>query len=380
MKIYFLTGATGVVGSAIAQRLLEEPDTRIKLLIRALSQTDLDARLDVLCVYWGLDAVSRRTRVEAIRGDTTVPYFGIAPERYAALSTECTHIVHCAAMVRMNLPIEEARLSAVVGAYNILDFARAARAAGTLEKVEFISTVGVGGRLPGVLPERWITEERTFHNTYEQAKAEAETVVAAALEEGLPMTVHRLSMVIGHSCTGRIINFQIFYHLAEFLSGTRSYGLFPNPGKTTLDIVPVDYVAEVVVWSSRQPGTIGSVLHLCAGPERALPLLNLRDRIGRKFRAAGFAVPPPVIIPAGIFRAAVPILRVIMPANIRRALNALPIFLEYLAEDQSFGNQASSELLNRAGICYPATTDYVDRALDYYLAHGKRAKPASSKT
>jgi nucleoside-diphosphate-sugar epimerase len=235
----------------------------------------------------------------------------------------------------------------------------------------------VGGRLPGTLPERWITEKRTFHNTYEQAKSEAETVVAAALSEGLPITVHRLSMVIGHSCTGRTISFQIFYHLAEFLSGTRTYGLFPNPGKTKLDVVPVDYVAEAVVWSSRQAGTVGPVLHLCAGPERALPLLNLRERVRRKFRAAGITLPPPMTIPAGIFRAAVPILRVIMPAKIRRALNALPIFLDYLAEDQSFGNRASSELLQKAGICYPATADYVDRALDYYLAHGKRSRELS---
>jgi nucleoside-diphosphate-sugar epimerase len=377
MKTYFLTGGTGIVGSAIAQRLLEQPDTRIKLLIRAASQTELDARLDTLCVYWGLDVVSRRTRVEAIRGDTTLPWFGIAQERYAALSTECTHIVHCAAMVRMNLPIEEARASAVGAADNILILARASRSAGILEKVEFLSTVGVGGRLPGHLPERWITEERSFHNTYEQAKAEAETVAAAAVGEGLPITVHRLSMVIGHGSTGRIISFQIFYHLAEFLSGTRTFGLFPNPGQTKLDVVPVDYVADAVVWSSRQAGTLGPVLHLCAGPERALPLFSLRERIRRKFRAAGIAVPPPVTIPVGIFRAAVPILRVIMPPKIRRALNALPIFLDYLDEDQSFGNRASSELLEKAGIYYPTTTDYVDRALDYYLAH---RTPEPSKT
>ena len=380
MKTYFLTGGTGVVGSTIVQRLLEQPDTRIRLLIRAASQTELDARLDALCAYWGLDGIARRARVEAIRGDTTLPCFGIAQERYAALSTECTHIVHCAAMVRMNLPIEEARASAVVAAHNILGLARACRSAGTLEKVEFLSTVGVGGRLPGNLPERWITEERAFHNTYEQAKAEAETVVAAAIGDGLPITVHRLSMVIGDAVTGRIISFQIFYHLAEFLSGTRTYGLFPDPGNTKLDVVPVDYVAEAVVWSSQQAATVGPVMHLCAGPERSLPLLTLRERVRRKFLSAGIALPPAVTVPAGVFRAAVPILRVIMPANIRRALNALPIFLDYLAEDQSFGNQASSRLLQKAGICYPATTDYLDRVLDYYLAHAKRSKPDASKT
>ena len=124
--------------------------------------------------------------------------------------------------------------------------------------------------LPGALPERWITESREYHNTYEQAKAEAEVLVARGVAEGLPITVHRPSMVVGDSRTGDVMRFQIFYHLVEFLSGRRTFGFFPAFGATRLDIVPVDYVANAVVWSSGRQDTVGRILHLCAGPEESL--------------------------------------------------------------------------------------------------------------
>lgn len=65
----------------------------------------------------------------------------------------------------------------------------------------------------GVLPECWITEARTFHDIYEQAKAEAERYLQNVLPEGLPITIHHPSMVIGDAGSGRIIHFQIFYAL-----------------------------------------------------------------------------------------------------------------------------------------------------------------------
>lgn len=56
-----------------------------------------------------------------------------------------------------------------------------------LEKIEFVSTVGVGGRTHGTVPEEWLHGRREFHNTYEQAKAEAEQVVfTPQLERGRP--------------------------------------------------------------------------------------------------------------------------------------------------------------------------------------------------
>ena len=52
MKTYFVTGATGAIGSALIPILLQDSDTRINLLLRAKSVEDLGARLEELFLFW----------------------------------------------------------------------------------------------------------------------------------------------------------------------------------------------------------------------------------------------------------------------------------------------------------------------------------------
>jgi thioester reductase-like protein len=365
MSTYFVTGATGVVGSVVTEALLKDPSVRVRLLIRARDDRELEARRADLLRFWGDERFEVDGRVVAIRGDATLPGLGIASGAYLELAREVTHIVHCAAAVRMNLPLEEARRSAVTATRNVIDLARACREG--LRKVEIVSTVGVGGRRPEALGERWLSEPREFHNTYEQAKAEAEALVEQEIANGLPAAVHRPSMVIGDSRTGKILRFQIFYHLAEFLTGRRTLGLFPAPGPTRLDLVPADYVGRAIAWSSTQRATAGRVLHLCAGPEHSLPIAMVRERVRARFAKAGIRLPPGLTVPRSWFRAAVPALAALATEKQRRALGTLPIFLDYLAENQVFANAATVELLAAAGIVLPDLRETLDRALDYYL-------------
>ena len=371
MKNYFVTGATGAIGSALIPILLPDPQNQVSLLLRAKSPEDLAARLEALFSFWqiGPDDLTARQRVNALRGDVTQPRFGLADADYRTLCADCTHIVHSAGNVRMNLPIEQARHSSVDSAHNIIELADNCRG---LEKVEFVSTVGVGGRTKGALPEEWILTPRGFHNTYEQAKAEAEVTVQTAVERGLPATVHRPSMVVGDTISGRIIHFQIFYHLCEFLSGRRTLGLAPGFGVARLDIVPADYVAQAIAWSSTSTASTGWIIHTCSGPDLALPLEPLRDTVRRAFSAAGRRLPPVIDLPTGVFKALLAGVSIFMPAETRRAIRTLPVFLDYLATEQSFANHRSQALLAEAGLALPTPASYLDKVLGYYLANSKR--------
>ena len=367
MTSVFLTGGTGVVGSAIARALLDVPSMRLQLLTRAHSDEEARERVRSLGGFWNLPDDHVSARVEAVRGDASLPRFGLEPDRFEQIAANTSRIVHCAALVRMNLPLAEARTSAVGAAENVLQLARASQRAGRLEKVEFLSTVGVSGTRPGVLPETWITEARGYHNTYEQAKAEAEALVARGVAEGLPISVHRPSMVVGDSKTGEVMRFQIFYHLVEFLSGRRTFGVSPAFGATRLDIVPVDYVANAVVWSSGRQDTAGRILHLCSGSDESLGLAELQARVRAAFVATGLRVPKRISIPRSMLRAALPVAQAFRRGPSRRALSTLPIFLAYLAGDQSFANIETRKLLAVAGIPLPPVDAYLGRVLDSYL-------------
>lgn len=369
MSTYFITGATGAVGSALVPLLMEAPDTELRLLIRAESDAALADRLAQLFAFWEWPADDpRRQRVRALRGDAAEPRFALDDAQYRALAGELTHIIHCAASVRMNEPLDKARRSAVGSATAILELARAAHARGRLAKLEFISTVGIAGKRQGLLPERWIDEARAFHNSYEQSKAEAEERVRAAVEqEGLPITVHRPSMVIGDSRSGRIIHFQIFYFICEFLSGRKTHGLYPDFGAVQLDVIPVDCVASAIVASSRDPGSGGRILHLCSGPQAAPALMALRHTVRDTFRAHGREVPRAVTLPRGVFALLPRIAALLAPADKRRALSTLPIYLDYLADQQGFDNARYRACLAARGESLPAWQDYLPTVLDAYL-------------
>ncbi len=368
MRTCFVTGATGVVGSSLVPVLLHDPDVQVKLLIRAPNADELSARLEKLYVFWQVpeDDTRIRSRVEALAGDTTLPQFGLEPAAYRSLCSTVTHIIHAAGLVRMNLPLAEARLSAVGSARNVVALARACPA---LQKLDFVSTVGVGGRLRTAIPERWLTEPREFHNTYEQAKAEAEDYLREEVTQSpLPLTVHRPSMVVGDSRDGRIIGFQVFYFLCEFLSGRRTFGLYPDFGDATLDTMPSDVVAAALAAASAEPATIGRIFHICSGPRHAIRMDDLKRLVRSAFAAFGLAASRDVVLARRVYARIATLAARLAPPSARKALSTLPIYLDYLADSQSFDNAAFVEWASLRGITLPPPEKYLPAALDFYLA------------
>lgn len=370
---YFVTGATGAVGSALIPLLLEDKNNKIWVILRCERNQNVESRLEDLIQFWEMDekqAIDARQRVIPLRGDTDQESFALSAENYGMIAKECTHIIHCAGVVRMNLPIEEARQHAVTATQNIVKLALACKAANNpLKKIEFVSTVGVGGCLPSILEETWVITPREYHNTYEQAKAEAEDYLKEQIQlHHLPVTVHRPSMVVGDSKTGKIIHFQVFYHICEFLSGRRSFGLLPFFGEMRLDTVPVDYVAEVLRWSSLQPNSEGKILHICSGANDAIKLTELQKLIRETMMQNKTPLPRLKSLPVSLFTLLLKISSFFMANKSKRALKTVPVFLNYLKDYQGFDSQKSKLTIECSN--GPILSDkniYLDKVLGYYL-------------
>jgi thioester reductase-like protein len=362
-----LTGGTGTIGSALVPILLADPQTSVRLLIRARDEGEVQARLAKMHAYWSLPPGSGQAqRLSAVLGDISQPDFGLKPTEHARVVAETSHIIHCAASVNLLMPMDQARATSVAPTRTLLQMARVGSSNGALRKIDIVSTVGVWGRTPGRMPERRLSEVTEFHNTYEAAKAESERVIWAE-GDGLPITVHRPSMVVGATGSGRVISFQIFYHLCEFLSGGRTFGVIPSLGDTRLDIIPVDWVARAIDWSSRQVEMSGRILHLCSGADDTIGLLRLQDRVRSAWQEHGRDLPVLRRIPRQLLQMLVPALGAVAGAKGRRALRALPPVLSYLAEDQGFSNNESALVLREAGLPLPPVDSYLDQVLCFYL-------------
>lgn len=366
MNNYFITGSTGVVGSAVVSELLAGDRAELQLLIRAKNESDLQRRVGLMLRFWDLAPDSDGAkRIRPLLGDITLPRFGLDADEYDRVARTTTHIVHSAAIVKMTLPLEEARHSAVTSVQSILELASQCHAHGALQKVDIVSTVGVAGLTPGLVLEEPLPNVKEFHNTYEAAKSEAEKFVFQN-QGNLPVTLHRPSMVVGNAATGKIVHFQIFYHLCEFLSGQHTWRLIPKIQGVFLDTIPVDYIARAITYSSRHPNqTIGRIFHLCSGPNASIPIPDLVNRVGELFNRA-----PKVktrAIPSSLFRRSLPVMSWFSSERARKALRNLPLFLDYLDFPQQFSNTRSEAFFEEAGMTLPLFPDYLPPVLDFYL-------------
>ena len=161
----------------VLARLLEAGDRDVLALVRAGSKEAAEERLDgVLRKLWR-DPAPYRGRVHAVAGDLTEPGLGIDAAERTALAEGVGAVLHCAASISFDLPLDggagDQRRGHARG-----DRARPrGEALGRLERFVHVSTAYVAGAYPGTFRERQLDAGQRFRNTYEQTKLEAEQLV-----------------------------------------------------------------------------------------------------------------------------------------------------------------------------------------------------------
>ncbi len=339
-----LTGATGFLGMEVLARLLEGGDREVVCLVRAGGEDAARERVDgVLATLWD-NPEPYRARARAVAGDVTKPGLGLSPSVRTALVEDVGAVLHCAASIVFDLPLDEARAINVEGTREVIGFAREARTLGRLERFVHVSTAYVSGRHPGLFRERQLDAGQDFRNTYEQTKWEAEKVLAAA--DDLSPAVVRPSIVMGDSRTGWTPAFNVLYWpLRAF-----SRGLFetvPALPDARVDVVTVDYVAAALV--ALLDRSEAGVFNVVAGS--AAPTVEELMRLG----SARFGSLPALVPPEDA------------PAEMTDGPGA--VFLPYFEVQTIFDDARANAILAPSGIrparladCFGPLMDYADAA------------------
>ena len=229
MGAVFLTGATGFVGREILSRFLERGGHRVFALVRAANDEEAAGRLPA------------HRRLTAVAGDIEEDRLGLSAETSERLRREVTTVIHCAASVSFEMPLDESRSVNVDGTRRMAEFARSCP---DLERFTYVSTAYVAGEPGRLFREDELAVGQRFRNAYEQSKFEAELALRTD-GEGLPLQILRPSIVVGDSRTGRTTAFNVLYGpLKAFARG--AIPAIPARREAPVDIVPVDYVADRV--------------------------------------------------------------------------------------------------------------------------------------
>ena len=267
---YFVTGATGFIGSRLVERLLEKRQGKVYVLVRESSL----ARLDDLIERWSLVAGSSAAeRVEPVVGDLRRPLLGLEKEQVAELRGKVEHFFHLAAVYDMTAPAERNTAVNVGGTTHAVELARALDA----KHLHHVSSIAVAGQYKGVFAEDMFDEGQKLPSPYHRTKFESERIVRE--QPYVPWRVYRPGIVVGDSHTGEMEKVDGPYYFFKAIQRMRH--LLPewvplvglDLGYT--NVVPVDWVAAALEHIAHEPDLDGRAFHLTdPRPQRVDELIN----------------------------------------------------------------------------------------------------------
>lgn len=334
-----LTGASGVVGSAVLERLGGDR---------------------VICL-------THRTVPEAarhsVRGDVTRPRLGLNRDEYRRLVSEVDVVVHCAAVTDFAAGRGATMDVNVAGTARVLDLAGDAEAV-----LHYVSTAFVHRT---DFPCAAAPDAVARPDDYLASKGAAEDLVRAA---DLPGTIVRPSIVSGDASTGRITKFQGLHNLA--LAVLRSNLPFlPLRDAARIDWVPQDHLADALAGLIEHDVRAGE--YWVTAGEHALSVHRLLE-IATEVAAANAVVvdQPRFIDPETVDRLVRPVFIEGLPDILRRRFDEMTALAALVATESDFPSTTSG-MPGRAALD-PASIDAAWRASVRYILRVKNLVPATA--
>ncbi|KAE8148773.1 hypothetical protein BDV25DRAFT_12114 [Aspergillus avenaceus] len=258
----FLTGATGFLGAHILRDLLtrKSPLAKVVTLVRGKSEQQALERIKSTCQAYGFWDDAWTSRLQCVCGNLGDPQFGFSQALWDDLTNRVDAVIHNGALVHWVYPYSTLKPANVLGTIDALKLC----ATGKPKQFSFVSSTSVldtdhyveesernvaaGGA--GISEEDDLEGSSVGLGTgYGQSKWAGEYLVREAGKRGLKGTIVRPGYVLGDSKTGTT-NTDDF--LIRMIKGCIQLSARPNINNT-VNMVPVDHVARVVIAGAFQP-------------------------------------------------------------------------------------------------------------------------------
>ena len=261
-----LTGATGFLGMDALARLIERGEEQVVVLVRARDDDGRRSACEAVLARL-YDEPPRRGRAGAggARGPSAGGARTVGEDRERLIGS-VDRIIHCAASISFELPLEQAREINVGGVARVIELAREIAAGGSLRRLVHVSTAYVSGRHAGDFGEEDLDVGPGVPQ-HLRALQERGRAAAARRPSDLPLAIARPSIVVGHRASGWTPVFNVLYWpMRAFERGLLEE--VPAREDSIVDFVPVDYVTDGILALLDDEGARGTY-NLVAG-EQAL--------------------------------------------------------------------------------------------------------------
>lgn len=375
-SVVFLTGATGYLGLYLIEQLLKRTTSRVICLCRAKDAHLAKARILEGLQTYRIDLGDQLDRVDYLVGDLALPHLGLSELQWHTLAEEVDVIYHNGALVNFVYPYSALKATNVGGTQTILELACTTR----LKSVQYVSTVDT--LLATHTPRPFIEDDTPLRSAtgvlagYTGSKWVAEGVAHLGHSRGIPISIFRPGLILGHTETGAS---QSIDYLLVALRGFLPMGIVPDYPRI-FDIVPVDYVAAAIVHISLQPQGRGRFFHLFnPAPVTIRQFCDWIQEFGYEFKLVDFeqgrqralSVPP-----GHPLYPLVPLIRDADPQP-HRALD--PDFMHEV--NPALEGKQTFELLASSDIPLPQTMKaYAHNILRYLIDTGFLAEPNAQRT
>ncbi|MBD2201847.1 amino acid adenylation domain-containing protein [Calothrix sp. FACHB-1219] len=253
-----LTGATGFLGAFLLYELLQKTTADIYCLIRANTTKSATEKLQNHLKSYLLWDESCHQRIIPLIGDLSQSLLGLTADKFAEIAAKIDVIYHNGAFVNFTYPYSQLKAANVLGTQEILRLASQIK----VKPVHFISTIGVvnaaDSNLKLIREDTPINHGKNVSSGYTQSKWVAEKLVQIAGDRGIPISIYRPGRISGNSQTG-VCN--IDDHTFRMIRGCIQLGSVPNDD-TMVNLTPVDYASQAIIYLSQQPTSLGKVFHI----------------------------------------------------------------------------------------------------------------------
>lgn len=362
------SGATGFLGTVIAEELVRTTSLTIYVLVRAGKGRTSVQRLESLWFEKPTLRDALGSRVIVIEGDVERELLGLDDKCYDELADEVDVVIHAAAEVGVNQTEQRFWSVNVRGTYNMLEFAKHAGRRGGLKRFVHVSTAYVAGTQQGCIPER-LFGDAAYNSLYEKSKHEAELLVST-YEQDVPYAIVRPAQIVGDSRTGFVGTFNtLYYPLKRYLQG--GLRVIPASRDLRINMVPVDYVAHVACRAALDENAPRHRVLNAVGRTDELPTLGeLVDAVrdwARNNLQAGLMTPAYLPVHGlGVF-GRMRNLRKDVTAKRRGPLRNMLALAPYFYEGRSYEVANTRKLVGEA---FPDWRDYLPNLLAYATRRG----------